>query len=51
MPNKEKEPIHVTYIKDEPSIFQLLVSGLGLFGIDAKQVFMTAEKVLKHYPL
>ncbi|MCA9947898.1 MAG: response regulator, partial [Anaerolineales bacterium] len=32
--------------EDEPSIAQLLVSGLGLFGIEVKPVFMSAEDLL-----
>lgn len=48
MLNKENERIQVTYVEDEPSIAQLLVSGLGLFGIDVKPVFMSAEDLLNH---
>jgi len=48
MLNKENEKIQVTYVEDEPSIAQLLVSGLGLFGIEVKPVFMSAEELLKH---
>jgi len=48
MLNKENEKIQVTYVEDEPSIAQLLVSGLGLFGIEVKPVFMSAEELLEH---
>lgn len=40
------KPIHVTYVEDEPNIAQLLVSGLGLFGILVKPVYMSAEALL-----
>jgi len=39
-------PIHVVYVEDEPSIAQLLASGLGLFGITVKPIYMTAEQFL-----
>ena len=42
-----QETIKVAYVEDEPSIAQLLVSGLGLFGIEVKPVFMNAEDLLK----
>lgn len=38
--------IKVTYVEDEPSIAQLLASGLGLFGIEVEPVFMSAEQLL-----
>lgn len=47
MLNKENEKIQVTYVEDEPSIAQLLVSGLGLFGIEVRPVYMSAEDLLK----
>jgi CheY-like chemotaxis protein len=37
----------VTYVEDEPNIAQLLVSGLGLFGITVYPVFMSAEALLE----
>lgn len=40
--------ITVAYVEDEPSIAQLLASGLGLFGIDVFPVYMSAEEVLKN---
>jgi CheY-like chemotaxis protein len=36
----------MTYVEDEPSIAQLLVSGLGLFGISVRPVYMSAEDLL-----
>ena len=38
--------IKIAYVEDEPSIAQLLVSGLGLFGIEVKPVYMSAEALL-----
>ncbi|MCL4263217.1 MAG: response regulator [Anaerolineae bacterium] len=46
MLNKAHKPIHVTYVEDEPNIAQLLVSGLGLFGIVVHPVYMSAEDLL-----
>lgn len=46
MLNKAHKPIHVTYVEDEPNIAQLLVSGLGLFGIVVRPVYMSAEDLL-----
>ncbi len=46
MHNKAHKPIHVTYVEDEPNIAQLLVSGLGLFGIVVHPVYMSAEDLL-----
>ena len=40
------DPIKIAYVEDEPSIAQLLVSGLGLFGIVVKPVYMSAEALL-----
>lgn len=39
--------VKIAYVEDEPSIAQLLVSGLGLFGIEVQPVFMSAEDLLK----
>jgi DNA-binding response OmpR family regulator len=41
-----KDKIKVVYVEDEPSIAQLLTSGLGLFGIAVHPVFMSAEDLL-----
>ena len=41
-----QETVKIAYVEDEPSIAQLLVSGLGLFGIEVKPVFMSAEELL-----
>lgn len=38
----------VVYVEDEPSIAQLLVSGLGLFGIEVHPLYTSAEELLKH---
>lgn len=46
MLNKDHKQIHVTYVEDEPNIAQLLVSGLGLFGIAVHPVYMSAEDLL-----
>lgn len=46
MSHKLREPIKIAYVEDEPSIAQLLVSGLGLFGITVHPVYMSAEKLL-----
>ncbi|WP_420643246.1 response regulator [Candidatus Leptofilum sp.] len=42
-----QETVKIAYVEDEPSIAQLLVSGLGLFGIEVQPVFMSAEDLLK----
>ncbi|MBK6325630.1 MAG: response regulator [Chloroflexi bacterium] len=47
MGKSQKPKIHVVYVEDEPSIAQLLVSGLGLFGIVVHPVFMSAEALLE----
>lgn len=39
-------PIQVVYVEDEPSIAQLLVSGLGLFGIEVRPLYTNAEELL-----
>ena len=41
-----QETIKIAYVEDEPSIAQLLVSGLGLFGIEVKPIFVNAEDLL-----
>lgn len=41
-----EQEITVAYVEDEPSIAQLLSSGLGLFGIDVFPVYMSAEELL-----
>jgi len=47
MPNNKKQPqVVLVYVEDEPNIAQLLVSGLGLFGISVHPVFMSAEALL-----
>ncbi|RMG96771.1 MAG: response regulator [Chloroflexi bacterium] len=38
--------IQIAYVEDEPNISQLLVSGLGLFGIKVHPVYMSAEELL-----
>lgn len=45
--NTLQETVKIAYVEDEPSIAQLLVSGLGLFGIEVRPVFMSAEDMLK----
>ncbi|MCA9954607.1 MAG: response regulator [Ardenticatenaceae bacterium] len=45
--NTLQEIVKIAYVEDEPSIAQLLVSGLGLFGIEVQPVFMSAEEMLK----
>jgi len=44
--NTMQENVKIAYVEDEPSIAQLLVSGLGLFGIEVRPVFMSAEDLL-----
>jgi DNA-binding NtrC family response regulator len=48
MQNNNQPTINVVYVEDEPSIAQLLVSGLGLFGIRVHPVFMSAEALLEN---
>jgi DNA-binding response OmpR family regulator len=43
-----KDTIRIVYVEDEPSIAQLLVSGLGLFGIHVDPIFMSAEELLEN---
>lgn len=38
--------IRVAYVEDEPSIAQLLSSGLGLFGIVVCPIYMSAEALI-----
>jgi two-component system, OmpR family, response regulator MprA len=45
--NNLQETVKIAYVEDEPSIAQLLVSGLGLFGIEVRPIFMNAEDMLK----
>jgi DNA-binding NtrC family response regulator len=42
------ETIHVAYVEDEPNIAQLLVSGLGMFGIKVRPIYMSGEELLAH---
>lgn len=51
MLNSRQETIAVVYVEDEPNIAQLLVSGLGLFGITVHPVFMSAEDLLANMNL
>ena len=51
MPNKQPLEINLVYVEDEPNIAQLLVSGLGLFGIAVHPVFMSAEALLENMNL
>ena len=48
MPNNQQTQIVLVYVEDEPNIAQLLVSGLGLFGISVHPVFMSAEALLEN---
>ena len=38
--------ITVLYVEDEPNLAKLLVSGLGLFGIEVRPAFMSAEDLI-----
>jgi two-component system nitrogen regulation response regulator GlnG len=40
--------IRSAYVEDEPSIAQLLASGLGLFGYKVQPIFMSAEQLLEN---
>jgi CheY-like chemotaxis protein len=51
MHNKAPSLIQLVYVEDEPNIAQLLVSGLGLFGITVHPVFMSAEALLANINL
>lgn len=44
----KSQEIRIVYVEDEPSIAQLLVSGLGLFGIHVDPIFMSAEELLEN---
>jgi DNA-binding response OmpR family regulator len=46
MINNQGNRVKIAYVEDEPSIAQLLVSGMGLFGIDVRPVFKSAEALL-----
>jgi FixJ family two-component response regulator len=46
--SNQREIVHVAYVEDEPSIAQLLVSGLGLFGIKVRPIYMSGEELLDH---
>ena len=48
MQKKTATKIQLVYVEDEPNIAQLLVSGLGLFGISVHPVFMSAEALLEN---
>lgn len=41
-------PINIVYVEDEPSIAQLLSSGLGLFGMKVHPIYMSAEELLQN---
>ncbi len=43
-----KDNVRIVYVEDEPSIAQLLASGLGLFGIHVDPIFMSAEELLEN---
>lgn len=43
-----QQDIRIVYVEDEPSIAQLLASGLGLFGIHVDPIFMSAEELLEN---
>jgi CheY-like chemotaxis protein len=51
MANKQQIQVTLVYVEDEPNIAQLLVSGLGLFGISVHPVFMSAEALLDNMEL
>jgi len=46
--NNSPKRIKVVYVEDEPSIAQLLVSGLGLFGVEVHPVYSNAEALLEN---
>lgn len=48
MPSNKQEKVKVAYVEDEPNIAQLLVSGLGLFGIEVHPIYMSAEELLEN---
>ena len=43
-----KTNIRILYVEDEPSIAQLLTSGLGLFGMTVNPIYMAAEDFLQN---
>ena len=51
MPDNSQTQVKLVYVEDEPNIAQLLVSGLGLFGISVRPVFMSAEALLENMDL
>lgn len=51
MPKAPQTMVKIVYVEDEPSIAQLLVSGLGLFGIEVRPVFSSAEMLLQQMDL
>lgn len=46
MQREKLRDITIAYVEDEPSIAQLLVSGLGLFGIMVRPIYMSGEALL-----
>lgn len=46
MRREKLKNITIVYVEDEPSIAQLLVSGLGLFGITVRPIYMSGEALL-----
>lgn len=42
----EQPSVTIAYVEDEPSIAQLLVSGLSLFGIEVHPVYSSGEQLL-----
>ena len=42
------EKIRIAYVEDEPSIAELLSSGLGLIGVNVNPVYMKAEMLLEN---
>lgn len=51
MVKRQPMSVNLVYVEDEPNIAQLLVSGLGLFGISVHPVFMSAEALLENMNL
>ena len=51
MSKRPSMQVNLVYVEDEPNIAQLLVSGLGLFGISVHPVFMSAEALLENMEL
>ncbi|MEM7335307.1 MAG: response regulator [Chloroflexota bacterium] len=46
MTNLTDPTARIVYVEDEPSIAQLLVSGLSLFGIEVHPLYASAEELL-----